>query len=65
MAIFLSSMNNNIKIHALAESALTLNRTFVEGTHAKQALKPMGFLPPHKRLKIVEILEEIAELSKI
>jgi hypothetical protein len=51
------------QINKLAEEALALNRTFAEGTHAKQALPPTGFLPPNKRIRIVEILEEIAKLT--
>ena len=51
-------------INLLAAKALEVNRTFAEGVHAKEAAKPAGFLPPHKRAKIVEILEEIETLSK-
>lgn len=51
-------------IHDLAEEALAINRTFSEGVWAKQARKPEGFLSPDKRIKIIKILEEIAELAK-
>ena len=52
------------KIHDLAESALTINRTFSDGVWPKQAMKSTGFLPPDKRKRIIEILEEISEISK-
>ena len=54
----------NEVIFKLAEEALTINRTFAEGIHAKQAMKPEGFMPPDKRVKIIKILEEICKLAQ-
>jgi len=52
------------KIFDLAWNALEINRTFSDGTYCKEGLKPNGFLPPDKRARIIEILEEILEISK-
>ena len=53
------------EIHELAERALEINRTFEDGVWPKQAMKPEGWMPPGKRQKIIEILEEIANRSKV
>lgn len=52
------------KIHALAEKALEINRAFAEGIHTKQSAKPAGFMSPDKRIKIINILEEISKLTE-
>lgn len=54
----------NAEINKLAEEALAINRTFGGDVWPKQAMQPVGFLPPNKREKIVSILKRIAELSE-
>lgn len=58
-------MDQLTEINKLTEEALDINRTFAEGVHTRQAMDPTGFLPPNKRVKIVEILEKISKLSSI
>ena len=62
---FSLSMSEQLdRIHAKAEEALIINRTFAEGVACKEALKPAGFMPPDKRAKIIKLLEEISALSQ-